>query len=68
MILLGDDDQVEARFSVSRNSANLNARFAPNVPQARKSFWTHLIEHLSDVGLVESHFGLFRDSFSIGAR
>jgi hypothetical protein len=33
-----------------------------------KMFWTHLIEHLGDVGHVESHFSLFRDSVSIGAR
>jgi hypothetical protein len=33
-----------------------------------KSFWTHLIEHLGDMGHVESHFGPFRDSVSIGAR
>jgi hypothetical protein len=40
--------------------------FALNIPQAQKSFWTHLIEHLGDVGHVESHFGPFRDSVSIG--
>jgi hypothetical protein len=28
----------------------------------------HLIGHLSDVGHVESHFGPFRDSVSIGVR
>jgi hypothetical protein len=33
-----------------------------------KSFWTHLIEHLGDVGHVESHFGPFRDSVSDRAR
>jgi hypothetical protein len=42
--------------------------FALNRPQARKSFWTHLIEHLGDVGHVESHFGQFRDSVSIAVR
>jgi hypothetical protein len=41
--------------------------FALNIPQAQKSFWTNPIEHLGDVGLVESHFGPFRDSVSIGA-
>jgi hypothetical protein len=38
-----------------------------NVPQARKSFWTDPIEHLGDVGHVESHFGPFGDIVSIGA-
>jgi hypothetical protein len=40
----------------------------PNVPHTQKSFWTHLIEHLGDVAHVKSHFGLFGDSVSIGAR
>jgi hypothetical protein len=42
--------------------------FALNIPQAQKSFWTDPIERLGDVGHVESHFGPFRDSVSIGAR
>jgi hypothetical protein len=33
-----------------------------------KSLWTHQIEHLGDLGHIESHFGPFRDSGSIGAR
>jgi hypothetical protein len=33
-----------------------------------KSLWTHPIEHLGDLGHVESHFGPFRESLSIGAR
>jgi hypothetical protein len=33
-----------------------------------KSFWTHLIKHLGNVGHVESHFGLFKDSVSIVLR
>jgi hypothetical protein len=33
-----------------------------------KSFWTHLIELLGDVDHVESHFGPFGDSVSVGAR
>jgi hypothetical protein len=42
--------------------------FALNIPQAQKSFWTHPIEDLGDVGHVKSNFGPFRDSVSIGAR
>jgi hypothetical protein len=32
-----------------------------NVPYAQKSFWTHPMELLGDVGHVESRFGPFRD-------
>jgi hypothetical protein len=59
-------------ISVRLVSLNIGERlvhgFALNIPQAQKSFWTHPIEHLGDVGLVKSHFGPFRDSVSIGAR
>jgi hypothetical protein len=33
-----------------------------------ESFWTHQMELLSDLGHVESRFGLFGDSLSVGAR
>jgi hypothetical protein len=39
-----------------------------NVPQAQKSFWTHLVELLGDVGHVESLFGPFGDSVNVGAK
>jgi hypothetical protein len=72
MVLLGDNAQVDARFGPFGDSANLDARlvhgFVLNIPYAQKSFWTHPIEHLGDVGHMESHFGLFRDSVSIGVR
>jgi hypothetical protein len=72
MVFLGDEAHVDARLGQFGVSANLDARlvhgFALNIPQAQKSFWTHLIEHLGDVGHVKSHFGLFRDSVSISAR
>jgi hypothetical protein len=71
MVLLGDEAQVDARLGLFGDSANLNTRlvqsFMLNIPQAQKSFWTHPIEHLGDVGHVKSHFGLFRDSVSISA-
>jgi hypothetical protein len=41
------------------------ARFAPNVPQAPKSVWTHPMELLGDMGHVESRFVLFGDSVSV---
>jgi hypothetical protein len=72
MVLLGDDAQVDARLGSFGDSANLDTKlvhgFALNIPQAQKSFWTHPIEHLGDVGHVESHFSPFRDSDSISAR
>jgi hypothetical protein len=40
----------------------------PNVSRAQKSFWTHMMELLGDVGHVESRFGPFGDSVSVGAR
>jgi hypothetical protein len=46
----------------------MGARFAPNLPQAQKSFWMHPIELLGDMGRVESHFGPFGDSVSANAR
>ena len=36
------------------------------IPQPRKSFWTHPIELLGDVGHVETHFGPFGDSVISG--
>ena len=35
---------------------------------AQKSFWTHPMELLCDAGQEESHFGVFGDSASVGAR
>jgi hypothetical protein len=72
MVLLGNEAQVDACFGPFGDSANLDARFvhgfALNIPHAQKSFWTHPIEHLGDLGHVESHFGPFRESLSIGER
>jgi hypothetical protein len=39
--------------------------FAMNIPWARKSFWTHLMVVLGDVGQVEARFGLFGDSINL---
>jgi hypothetical protein len=38
----------------------------PNAPLALKSIWMHPIELLGDVDHVESRFGPFRDSVSVG--
>jgi hypothetical protein len=46
----------------------LGTRFAPNVPQAQKPFWTYQMELLGDVGLVKFCFGPFADNVTVGAR
>jgi hypothetical protein len=38
------------------------------IPWAQKSFWTHPMELLGDVGLAKFHFGLFGDGVSVSAR
>jgi hypothetical protein len=40
----------------------------PNVPQALKSFWKHLMTLLGYVGHVESRFGPFGNSVSLSVR
>jgi hypothetical protein len=40
----------------------LDARFAPNVLQAQKSFWMHPMALLGCEAQVEAHFSPFRDS------
>ena len=42
------------------------AWFALDVPLAYKSFWTHPMELLGDVGHVEYRFFLFGDSVGVG--
>ena len=70
MVILGDEAQVEARFSPCGDSANFDvvARFATTFHRLGDHFWTHLMELLGDVGHVEFHFSLFGDSVSVGAR
>jgi hypothetical protein len=46
----------------------IDARFAPNVAWARKSFWAHPMVLLGDVGQEEAPFSLFGDSVNINAR
>jgi len=68
MVLLGEEAQVKARFGLFGDSANLDARFAWNVPYSQKSIWTHPIELLDHVCHTESRFNLFGDRDSLGAR
>jgi hypothetical protein len=71
MAPLGDEAQVEAHFDPFRHSANIDASGCTVCMEwtiARKSFLTHPMELLGDVGHVESHLILFGDSISVGAR
>jgi hypothetical protein len=47
--------------------SKIGARFASNVPQALKLFWTHLMVLLGDEALVDAHFGPFGDSANLDA-
>ena len=38
------------------------------IPQAQKSFWTHMMVLQGDKGQVEAHFGLLGDSVNLDAR
>ena len=56
MVLLGDEAQLEARFGPFGDSANLDARSVHGLcrmyQSVGKSFWTHPMELLGDVGHV----------------
>jgi len=58
MLHLGDGAQVEARFGLFGDSANLDARWVQGLRRTYhklpKLFWTHPMELLGDVGHVES--------------
>ena len=59
LVLLGDEAQVEACFGPFGNGANLDATWVCGLCRMYygwKSFWTHPMELLGYVGLVESHF------------
>jgi hypothetical protein len=59
---------MEPHFGLFGDSVSVGAWFAPNIPQAQKSFWTHTMELRGDLGHVESRFGLFVDSANLDAR
>jgi hypothetical protein len=59
MVLLGDEAQLEARFSPFRDSANLDARSVHGLCQMYhwlRNYFAHLMELLGDVGHVDCHF------------
>jgi hypothetical protein len=64
MVLLGDEAQREARFGPCRDRCTVCAERTIG----SESFWTRPIELVGDVSHVESHFGLFGDSITVGAR
>jgi hypothetical protein len=43
---------VEPRFGPFGDNVDVGARFVPNIPQAQKSFWMHLMVLLGDEAQV----------------
>ena len=68
MELLGDVGHLESRFFPFGDSVSVGACFAPNIPEAQKSFWTHPMVPLGDEDLVEARFGRFGDNANLDAR
>ena len=67
MELLGDMGHVESHFFRFGDSVSVGAQFAPNVPLAQKSFWTHPIIPLGDGAQVDGCFGPFGHSANLDA-
>ena len=72
MVLLGEEAQVEAHFGplemmiiLTQDGCTVGAE---RTIGSKKSFWTHSMELLGDVGRVESCFFPFGVSVSVGAR
>jgi hypothetical protein len=72
MVLLGDEAQVDARFSSFGDSANLDARWVHGLRRTYRMLgnrcWMNPMDILGDVGHVECHFSLFGGSVSLSAR
>jgi hypothetical protein len=71
MVLLCDVSQAEAHFGPFETvliSTQDRCMVCADVPYAWKSFWTHPIKLLDDVGKVQARFGLFGDSVNLSAR
>jgi hypothetical protein len=56
------------RLEILLNLTQDSARFAPNVPQPQKSFWTHLMVLLGDAAQVEARFSPFEYSANVDLR
>ena len=72
MVLLGEEARMEAHFwrlemmiILTRDGCTVGTE---RTIGSKKSFWTHSMELLGDVGRVESCFGLFGGGTSISAR
>ena len=72
MIILGEEAQVEGRFDLFGDSANLDAKQVHGLHgtyhMLRNLFGHTPIELLDDMCHIESCFGLFGYSVSFGAR
>ena len=72
MIILGEEAQVDGRFDLFGESANLDARYVHGLHgtyhMLRNPFGRTPIELLDDMCHMESRFGLFGDRVSFGAR
>ena len=68
MELQGDVGHVESHFFPFGDSVSIGAHFAPNVPSAHKSLWTHPMVLLGDEAQVEAPFSPFGDSANLDAR
>jgi hypothetical protein len=72
MVDLGDEAQVKGRFSSFGYGANFYARQVHGLCRMYqydwKSFWTHSMELLGDMGHVQSRIGPFGDVVSVGVR
>jgi hypothetical protein len=72
MELLGDVGLVEAPFSVSLEIVLISAQYRCMLSDERtigsESFLVHLMELLDNMGQMEAHFGLFRDSANLDTR
>jgi hypothetical protein len=53
--------ELESHFGPFRDSVSVGAL-------VQKSFYTHPLKLLGDVGLMESHFGPFGDNVIVGAK
>ena len=71
MVLLGNEAQLEARFSPLQKSVILmkdRCTICTERAMASEIVWTHPMELLGDVGQVEARFGPFGDSAILDAR
>jgi hypothetical protein len=72
MVLLGDEAHMDARFGLFGHRANLDIRLVHDLRRTyhrlRKSFWTHPMDLLGDIGYVESRLNPFEDTVRVSAR